>query len=324
MRYIAHEKGGTASNLRIAETNAPEISDSQVLVKVAAFSVNRADILQRQGKYPPPKGVSAILGMDIAGEIVDCGAAVRDWEVGTKVCAMIPGGGYAEYAVVESEHLIAKPDALSMEEAASIPEVFLTAFQTLFTNGHLSPNQSVLIHAGASGVGLAAIQLAKCTGAKISVTASSPSKLQKCAQFGAHELVNYKEQDFLKVLLENQSAFELIVDVVGGDYTNKNLKLLKPDGRIVNLAILGGRFVENFDLALMLSKRATIMGSTLRNRSHEYRTKLVEEFSSKFLSLFDSQVLMPFVDTVFTAQDIALAHERIEANQSIGKFVAVW
>lgn len=321
MHYVAYSEDGTLS---LQETNVPDIQPHQVLVKVASFGVNRADLLQKQGKYPPPVGASDILGMEVAGVIEEVGEQVTGWKIGDPVCAMIAGGGYAEYTAVDVGLLIPCPATLTMAESAAIPEVFLTAFQAIHWIGKLQSGQNLLIHAGASGVGLATIQLAKLHGANVAVTCSSEAKGMYCKAWGANIAINYKKQDFYQELKLAWGGVDLVIDMVAGDYTNKNLKLLNMDGRIIDLAIQGGRFVEQFDTALLLGKRATLVGSTLRNRSDSYKADLVTDFTRQCLPKFESGQLKPIIDTEFTVSDIEIAHERMTINDSMGKFIINW
>lgn len=321
MRFIQYAVDGSLS---IKEQGVPSYSPTQVLVKVNAFGVNRADLLQKQGKYPPPKGASPILGLEIAGEVQAVGNQVKGWKHGNRVCAMLSGGGYSEYVSVDADALIPTPDILSDIQAASIPEVFLTAYQALHLIGQLQSEQKVLVHAGASGVGLAAIQLAKLTKAKVAVTCSSEAKIKRCQEFGADLGINYANQDFYQELKLQWNGVDLVIDMVAGAYTNKNLKLLNMDSKIVDLAILGGRFVESFDTALLLGKRATLIGSTLRNRSEQYKAELTKAFVENCLSKFENGELNTFVDTSFDVADIEIAHARMEKNDSMGKFVITW
>lgn len=310
--------------LILEQAPVPEISPGQVLVKVTAFGLNRADTLQRQGKYPPPPGESPIMGLEVAGEVIEVAADVSRWHVGQRVFGLVAGGGYAQYVAVNADHLMAVPDAMTMNEAAGCAEVFLTAYQALFSLGQLKNHQKVLLHAGASGVGSAAIQLAQLVGAKVAVTASSDEKLAFCQQLGAELLINYKQSSFAEQIKTQWGGVDLIVDVVGGDYLNANVKSLNMDGRIVQLAMLGGRYVENFDMALMLAKRATLMASTLRNRSDEYKSQLIQGFVERFAEALAKRRLTVCIDSTFAASEIALAHQRLELNQSMGKLVCYW
>ncbi|WP_088328443.1 NAD(P)H-quinone oxidoreductase [Lacimicrobium sp. SS2-24] len=320
MRYIQHSENG---EMTIAETAKPEKRPNQVLVKVIAFGINRADLLQRQGKYPPPPGESHILGLEMAGEVV----AVPDgscWQQGDRVCGLVAGGGYAEYVSVNQDHLMRVPDTLSLEDAAGLAEVYLTAYQALFLLADLQSGESLLLHAGASGVGSAAIQLARLKGARVAVTASSTDKLDFCRALGAELLINYKEQDFASEIKNSWKGVDVIVDIVGGDYLNRNLQALTLDGRIVQLAMLQGRYADKLDMAKMLQKRATLMASTLRNRDDAYKAELVSAFSRDCLPAFSQGRLKVCVHHHYAANDIELAHQQLESNRNCGKVIAYW
>jgi putative PIG3 family NAD(P)H quinone oxidoreductase len=291
---------------------------------VHAFGINRADTLQRQGKYPPPKGESEILGLEVSGEIVECGKDVKHWRAGDKVFGLVAGGGYAEYVAVNAGHLMPVPLNIELQEAAGIAEVFVTAYQSLFQIGQLRSGQKVLIHAGASGVGLAAIQLAKACQCEVAVTASSTQKLARCAELGADLLINYTQLDFADRIKSSWKGVDLVIDFVAGDYLNRNLSVLNMDGCIVYLAMLAGRYADPLDMALLLGKRARIIGSTLRNRSDEYKTTLMEQFSQAWLSTFEQGRIKPVIDSCYPAENIALAHNKLEANQSMGKLIGLW
>jgi len=265
LKYISVNE---QQQLVFAAVECPRITTLQCLIKVHAIGVNRADILQRQGKYPPPEGESTILGLEVSGEIVACGDAVERWQIGDKVYGLVAGGGYAQYVAINAEHLMKLPDNYTYEQGAAIAEVFLTAYQSLFLLAQLQPQQSVLIHAGASGVGTAAIQLAKAKQCKVVVTVGHEEKAQACILLGADAAINYQEVDFIAWTKKNHpQGFDVIVDVVAGEYLNKNIKIAALDARIVILAMLGGRFSQSVDIAKLLMKRLTIQASTLRNRS---------------------------------------------------------
>ena len=330
MLFIGFESGCSAQQLKVMETDRPVLKPGQVLVKVSAFGINRADTLQRLGKYPAPAGESPILGLEIAGEVVqvakpsDVTVGSTLWQPGDKVFGLVAGGAYAQYVAVDATHLIKVPENITMTEAAGLAEVFLTAFQTMFEVTRLQKQQKVLIHAGASGVGLAAIQLAKVNGCMVAVTASCDEKLQKCAELGADLLINYSKQDFVQSIKESWRACDLVIDFVAGDYLNRNLQVLNMDGTIVNLAMLSGRFVPQLDMGLVLGKRAKIIGSTLRNRSDTYKQHLVAGFVHEFMPLFASAVLRPVIDTVYAADQVAIAHQRMEDNDTMGKLICCW
>ncbi|XQW83505.1 NAD(P)H-quinone oxidoreductase [Thalassotalea piscium] len=324
MQYISV----TASQaLAFEQTTIPEFGHDECLIEVKAIGVNRADILQKQGKYPPPPGESEILGLEVSGVISKMPSEMSDhlgFTVGDRVCGLVAGGGYAQFVKVKISHLIKLPVHFSFEQGAAIAEVFLTAYQSLFTIAQLKPNQQVLIHAGASGVGTAAIQLAKAINCQVTTTISTDVKGQTCSTLGADNIINYREQDFVAWTKSNlPKGFDVILDVVGGDYLNKNINCLGLDGKIVMLSMLGGRYSESVDIAKLLMKRATICASTLRNRSDEYKSELVVQFKKDFYPLLQSQQLMPVIDHVFNWHDADKAHSKMEKNENIGKLVLI-
>lgn len=325
MQYVDFETGGTPASL-VVKTQAPLSTPStKVKVSVMSFGINRADTLQRQGRYPAPQGESEILGLEVAGVIAEVGENVTQLSVGDKVFGLVAGGGYATEVIVEPSHLMPIPDGMAFHEAAGLAEVFLTAFLCLRTLSHVKPANHVLIHGGASGVGLAALQLCRHWGVNTAVTASNSSKLSQCQRNGAELLINYKQQAFDEEISKAwPDGVEMVLDMVGGDYLNRNLKVLKQDGRIVYLAMLGGRYADNLDMALLLAKRATILGTTLRNRSDVYKTALVDDFKATCLPAFSTGELVVNIDTHYSITDIAETHARLEANDSMGKLVVSW
>lgn len=325
MRFIRFEPGGPPSTLTIDHCPDPKPDESQVVVKVSGFGVNRADTLQRLGKYPPPQGESDILGLEVSGTVVALGSKVTKWELGDAVFGLVPGGGYAERVCVHQDHLMSQPKNMDPLHAAGLAEVFLTAFQSVCWLGQVKKHDRVLIHAGASGVGLAAIQLCKALGAEVAVTASCQEKLDVCRLAGADLLVNYRTSCFKDVVKTNwSSSINTVIDVVGGDYLNRNLSLLALDGRIVYLAMLGGRYADKLDMAQLLGKRAQIIGSTLRNRDNQYKTELTQQFSDQWLDKFESQTLRVNVDSILPVDQIANAHQRLETNDTKGKIIMAW
>ncbi|MFT5636695.1 MAG: NADPH2:quinone reductase, partial [Cognaticolwellia sp.] len=270
MRYIAINE---QQQLGFDEIEKPVIADDECLIKVRAIGVNRADILQKQGNYPPPPGESTILGIEACGELVAIGEQQSSWSIGDKVFAIVPGGAYAEFVKVKTEHLIKLPENLTYAQGAAMAEVFLTAYQCLFIIAELKPKAKVLIHAGASGVGTAAIQLAKSINCHVSVTVSRDEKAMACKALGADEAVNYQQTNFVSWAKENKRSFDVILDVVAGEYVNKNISVCALDGHIVMLSMLGGRFAENIDVAKMLLQRVSIHATTLRSRSNDYKTR---------------------------------------------------
>lgn len=322
MKAVTIKTPGDANQLQITAVKDPKTSPGQVLVYIAATALNRADILQREGKYPPPPGVTDILGLEMAGTVVELGEGVTNFEVGDNVCALLSGGGYAQMIAVDADMLLKLPERLSFTKAAAIPEVFITAFQALHQIAHLQKGETVLIHAGASGVGTAAIQLAKLAGAKVVATASS-MKHERLETLGADRCVDYRTEDFAEEVLKETDGkgANVILDFVGGGYFEQNLKAAALDGRIVSLAALGGARVENVSLAPILRKRLQITGTTLRSRSKDYKRQLVADFRDQIWPHFADRSLVAVVDTIYDWEGVADAHKYMEANANVGKIV---
>lgn len=308
----------------LGETNAPAPGPEDILCKVSAFGINRADLLQKQGKYPPPQGASEILGMEFSGEVVGCGQHADNALMGKKLCAMVTGGAYAQYVTLPVNHAMFLAPGQDLISAAAIPEVFLTAYQALFSIAVLKSGQKVLIHAGGSGVGTAAIQLASSAGGDVAVTASSEAKLARCRELGARVTTNYQTQDFAAAMGDAKFFPDVIIDFVGEGHLQKNLSVIATDGKIVQLAMLGGRYISQLDMAKLLAKRVTWQASTLRNRSDEYKAKLVADFLRDFGPQIWQGQIQPVIDTEFAIADINLAHERMAKNDNIGKFIVSW
>lgn len=320
MRAIIIEKFGGAENLRIGDYPTPNPAAQEILVAVKATALNRADLLQREGKYPPPPGESEILGLEMAGTVEAVGAGVEKWRPGDRVCGLLAGGGYAEYAVIHEDMAMPIADDLDFAAAAAIPEVFLTAFQALYWLADLQPQEKVLIHAGASGVGTAAIQLAKMANATILITASA-GKHEICRQLGANFTIDYKQEDFAAKVREYAEGVDVVIDFIGAPYLQKNLDVLRADGRLVQLAMMGGAKVEALSMVPILRKRLKIMGSTLRARSLDYKIRLTRDFRLFAEKALAIGMLQPVVDKVFDWQEVAEAHRYMEANKNQGKIV---
>ncbi|MFD9626623.1 NAD(P)H-quinone oxidoreductase [Peribacillus muralis] len=321
MKAVVVKKPGGAEQLLFQDFSKPKLENGEILIKVNASAINRTDIVSREGK----SGYMAnpILGIEVSGEVVEKGAGANI-DIGTRVMGLVNGGGYAEYAVMPADRAMTIPDNLTFEEAAAIPEVFLTAYQTLFWLGELTDEDTVLIHAGGSGVGTAAIQLAKkLTNAKIITTAGSKEKLDFCRSLGADICINYKEQSFEEEVLKatNNLGADVILDFIGASYWEKNLKSIKTDGRWVLIGILGGTVVEHVNLMELLLKRVHLKGTLLTPRSDAYKKELTEEFVSKVMPLFLENEVRAIVDRVFPFADIQKAHEHMEANKNVGKII---
>lgn len=321
MQVIAVENAGKDSTLSIKQCAVPQPSADQLLIKVAAAGINRADLMQRRGLYPPPEGESDILGLEVAGVVVAAGPLHKSW-LGKAVYGLVPGGGYAEYAVLHAGHAMAVPAGYSMAEAAATAEVFLTAYQLLCTIGNLQSNQRVLIHAGASGVGTAAIQLARAIGAKVAVTASSDDKLAACKALGAELVINYKSTAFEQEIANLwPQGVDLVLDPVAGDYINREIPLLAMDGKIVLYAMMGGHKLEHINLAPLFKRRGQLICSTLRNRSNRYKTNLTQAFSQTFSKMLAQRQIRPVLQQQFDWREAQTAHQLMADNATIGKLV---
>ena len=323
MKYLAIDE---QQELSFSNTEVPRIASDECLIKVRAIGVNRADILQKQGKYPAPNGESKILGIEACGDIVAIGDSSvqvddNDFEVGDKVFAIVPGGAYAEYVKVKTAHLIKLPEHFSYAQGAAIAEAYLTAYQCLFLIAGLKEKSKVLIHAGASGVGSAAIQLAKRFQCHVTVTVGSEEKVSACKALGADEAINYRDTDFVAWSKQQKQNYDVIVDVVAGQYVNKNVSVCALDGHIVMLSMLGGRFAESIDVAKMLLKRVNISATTLRNRDDAYKSKLINAFKADFYQSLENGVLQPVIYQKIPWQDVEIAHQVMMSNSNIGKII---
>jgi len=319
MKAIVLDQPGEADVLRYDDAPDAQASPGELLVRVRATAVNRADILQRRGGYAPPPGASPILGLELAGEVVQ---PAGEWRPGDRVMAVVTGGGYAELAVVPPGMAIRIPDRFSFEQAAAIPEAFLTAFLNLFTLGRLQSGETVLIHAGASGVGTAAIQLARATGAQVIATAGSEAKLALCRDLGARVAINYKTEPFAERVREatgGQGA-NLVLDFVGAPYWEANMAALAPYGRLMLIGFLGGSRGE-LDIGAILGKSITVAGTTLRRTPLPQKIALARAFSEFAIERFVRGELRPVIDRVFPLAQAAEAHRTIEANANAGKVV---
>jgi NADPH2:quinone reductase len=313
---------GNQSQLQQTTVAVPALKAGQVLLKVSAAGVNRADLLQRSGLYPPPAGESDILGLEVAGTVVAVAADVSSEWLGEAVFGLVPGGGYAQYVALPAEHLIKKPASLGMSEAAACAEVFLTAFQAMRVVGSLPDQGALLVHAGASGVGTAAIQLGKALGCFVAVTVGSDDKAKACLALGADVAVNYKTQDFVTELkAARPQGFDLIIDPVAGDYITKDIQLLALDGQIVVLSMLGGRMTPELDLGLMLKKRGQLLCSTLRNRTDGYKAALISDFNQQFGLALAEGKLKPVLAQSIDWAEAERAHQLLASNAVVGKLV---
>ncbi len=320
MKAILLKDFGAADQLYLGDAAKPALADHQVLIRVEAAALNRADILQRKGLYPPPEGTSEILGLEVAGQVVEAAPGATEL-LGQKVMALLPGGGYAEYVSVHKSLILKIPNNLTTVEAAGLMEVSITAWQALKWLGKLKKGEVVLIHAGASGVGSACIQLAKILKARVLVTASA-DKHDLCSRLGAELCIDYRTEDFKSVIKEHIPAgADLIIDFIGADYFQKNLDSMAEDGRLVMLGLLGGTKAVDVNLAAVLFKRLTVLGSTLRSRSLQYRSSLIADFQEHCYPFLLEGSLKPVIDKVFPWDQVQAAHEYMEANKNRGKVV---
>jgi len=324
MKALIIDNKNKKPKMVIDEVAMPEPADYDLLVKIEATALNRADLLQKKGKYPPPKGTPTITGLEMSGVVQDTGFQVTRFEPGDHVFGLLPGGGYAEYCTIHERMAMVLPGNYSFEQAAAIPETFLTAFQALKYLGDIKKNETVLIHAGASGVGTAAIQLAtQLFKARVITTASRKKKLDACKNLGADLVINYKKKDFSTFIKEERgdNSVDLIIDFIGAPYWGKNIDILGMDGRLVYLSMLGGTDLKNVDLLPLLKYRLSIKGSTLRNRTDEYKMRLTSDFHSYAMELFESGDLKPVIDKIYDWNEVEEAHQRMEKNKNIGKIV---
>lgn len=322
MNAILVEEPGSPEDIYLWHYPKPSPRPKELLVQVAATAVNRADTLQRQGKYPVPEGASPIMGLEVAGVVEKVGEKCRHFSNGDRVFGLIPGGGYAEYALLHEDMAMPIPDNLSMEEAAAISEVFLTAWQGLKWLGDLQEGESVLIHAGGSGVGTAAIQLASEMGAYPIVTASGP-KHKTCIDLGATHAIDYQNNDFAERVgeLTNDGGVDVILDFVGAPYLKRNIDCLRTDGRLIVLAFMGGAKADEFNMAKLLVKRLSIRGSTLRSRPLDYQIQLTKDLEAFALPKLKDGTLRPVIDSVFPLSQAGDAHAHMEASRNTGKIV---
>lgn len=303
-------------------TADPVLGPDEVLVDIHATALNRADLMQRAGNYPPPPGAPEILGLEMAGQIAAIGANVSQWEIGERVCALLPGGGYAEQVVVPEGMLMPIPNGWTYTQAAAMPEVFLTAFVNMYMEANLQPGETVLMHGGASGVGTAAIQLAQATGNPIIVTASSVEKCDACLKLGASLAINYKEKDFVEEVrtFTNGAGVDVIMDMVGANYLERNLSLLKLKGRLVFISMLSGGQTQ-INLGALMGKRLRLIGSVLRSRALAEKLEIKERFMANFWPLLEEGKIQPIIDSVYPITQANEAQQRMADNLNIGKIV---
>ena len=322
MKQVDHGAGGAAAVMTLIDAPVPTLKLGEVLIEVAVAGVNRPDVAQRSGSYPPPPGASPVMGLEVAGTIVAIAPDVTTFRVGDSVCALTAGGGYAEYCAAHAAHCLPIPAGLSITAAAALPENYFTVWVNVFERGALKRGESLLVHGGTSGIGVTAIQLAKAFGATVYSTVGSDDKVRACQGFGADVTFNYKTQDWAKELfaVTDKRGVDVILDMVGGEYTNKNLRSLAPLGRLVQIAFLQGSQVQ-IDLAPIMMKRLTVTGSTLRPRTIEEKAAIARALREQVWPLLEKGIAKPSIYKVFPLAEAVAAHLLMESSQHIGKIM---
>ena len=320
MRYVALPSFGGPEAMTIVRGPLPVLKDGEILVRVEAIGVNRPDIAQRQGSYPPPKGASPILGLEMSGEVVDVAPGVSEFSIGNKVCGLTNGGAYAEYCVVPTGQALRFPNGYDAVKAAALPENYFTVWANLFQMAGLTEGESVLIHGGSSGIGTTAIQLARAFGAEVYTTAGSKEKCDACVKLGARRAINYREEDFAEIIkAETEHGVDTILDMVGAAYLEKNLASLAKDGCLSIIAFLSGSQAEKVNLLPIMVKRLTITGSTMRPRTAEEKRAIRDDLLSQVWPLLDAGTIAPVIHETFAFEDVVQAHRLLETSSHVGK-----
>jgi len=321
MRNVAVTQPGPPDVMHVIDGSVPQPRSGEVLIEVAYAGVNRPDCAQRAGTYPPPPDASPILGLEVAGRIAAVGEGVTQWNIGDSVCALTPGGGYAEYCTTPAAWCLPIPRGFSLEQAAGLPETFFTVWNNVFDRAHLAPGETFLVHGGTSGIGLTAIQLAKAFGATVITTAGSPEKTAFCRSIGADHAIDYRTQDFAEEVKRiSKRGVDVILDMVGGDYIERNLKCLALEGRLVQIAFLQGSRVE-CDWRFIMLKRLTVTGSTLRASPSERKAALARELRDKAWPLLEAGKVRVVIHATFDLADVVQAHALMESSKHIGKIL---
>ncbi|AYM56522.1 NAD(P)H-quinone oxidoreductase [Agrobacterium fabrum] len=323
MRFIDLPSHGGPEVMQSSKAPLPKPARGEILVKVEAAGVNRPDVAQRQGIYPPPKGASPILGLEIAGEVVALGEGVDEFKLGDKVCALANGGGYAEYCTVPAGQALPFPKGYDAVKAAALPETFFTVWANLFQMAGLTEGETVLIHGGTSGIGTTAIQLAKAFGAEVYATAGSAEKCEACVKLGTKRAINYREEDFAEIVKSETGGkgVDVVLDMIGAAYFEKNLAALAKDGCLSIIAFLGGATAEKVDLRPIMVKRLTVTGSTMRPRTADEKRAIRDELVEQVWPLIESGKVAPVINRVFTLEEVVDAHRLMESSNHIGKIV---
>lgn len=322
MKAVVITEAGAPDVLKIKERSKPKIGKNEILIKIRAIGINRPDIAQREGKYPAPEGVPKdIPGLEVSGWVADLGENVKTWEIGDKICALLAGGGYSEYVAAPQEQCLTIPEGLSLEEAASLPETFFTVWNNVFKIGNFKKNETVLVHGGSSGIGVSAIQMVKAMDGQVIATAGSEEKCETCLELGASLAINYKKQDFETKIKEHLGSkrVDIVLDMVGGSYTMKNLRLLNRKGRLIMINAMENRMGE-VDLLRIMTHQLVITGSTLRPQSKEYKGHIATQLMEEIWPLFPDKI-KPVIHTAFPMAEAAEAHRLLESSKHIGKIL---
>src|SRR3954470_16348331 len=322
MRFIDMTGTGGPEVMRLVEGPVPQPGDGEGLIRVAAAGVNRPDILQRSGSYPPPPGASPVLGLEVSGTVAARGAGAERWKEGDEICALVPGGGYAEYCVAPGAHCLPVPRGLGLIETAGLPETFFTVWTNVFDRGRLSSGENFLVHGGTSGIGPTALQLARAFGARVLATAGTPEKCAVCVELGAERAIDYRQEDFVAAVKEATGGrgADVILDMVGGPYVEKNLRALAVEVRLVHIAFLQGSKVT-LDLVHLMMRRQTITGSTLRPQSIAAKAAITRALHEKVWPLIDAGQVKPVIDRAFPLAEAADAHRLMESSRHVGKIL---
>ncbi|MBV8117702.1 MAG: NAD(P)H-quinone oxidoreductase [Candidatus Eremiobacteraeota bacterium] len=323
MKYVAYDAPGDAGVLHVAEMRKPNAGAGEVVIAVRAAGVSRADVLQRRGLYPPPAGVSPVLGLEVAGNVAEVGSGVSQWRPGDDVCALCNGGGYAQYVSVPQGQVLPIPDRWSAIEAATLPENAFTVYDNVFTRARLAPGETIVVHGGTSGIGTTAIMFATALGSQTIATAGNDAKCRACVQLGAIAAINYTTTDFVSEVLRltENCGTDVVLDIVGGDYIPRDLQCLALDGRVACIALQRGRTTE-LDLGVLLAKRATLLGSHLRARTAAQKADIAQRLRDRIWPLLPARTaIVPVVDAVYPFERAAEAHARLEEGAHIGKII---
>jgi len=322
MTAVAISQPGGPMVLKPEKRDVPQPGPGEILIRVHAAGVNRPDLLQRKGAYPPPAGASDLPGLEVAGEVAALGEGAPRWRVGDQVCALTPGGGYAEYVTVHASNALPLPPGFTLTEAAAVPETFFTVWHNVFERGGLKEGETLLVHGGSSGIGTTAIQLAKAFGARVIATAGSAEKCEACVKLGTDRAVNYREEDFVRAVKDatDGRGANVILDMVGGDYVSRNYDAAAMEGRIVQIATMGGA-MANADISKLMVKRLVHTGSTLRPRTVEFKGAVAAALEAQVWPLLATRRVAPVMDMIFPLKEAWRAHERLEEGEHVGKIV---